>query len=312
MRKKPMTNPSLDSMTDQQKATQHPPVYRYHLLRAALGAGQPGLKELDDEHLAGISRQADKSFDLESLVLSSPEAARVLIPPERIEEALSELRSRYPDRDAFIEDLAENGLDEQILGQALERELIFDAVMQTVSSNRPIATEIDERLFFELHKERFVRPERRTARHILITVNEQFEENCRDAARSRIERLLDKLDGRPNRFPSLARKHSECPSAMEDGRLGTLPRGRLYPELDAVLFSLPEGGISGPVESDMGFHLLWCEKINRGAALPFSKVRTQIRQLLEERAGRNCQKAWISALRRSGSSGPNGTAGRPS
>jgi peptidyl-prolyl cis-trans isomerase C len=302
-----MTNLSLHSMSDQRSATDRPPVYRYHLLRAALGAGHSGLAELDGQRLADVSRQADKSFELESLVLGAPEAARVAIPPGRIEDALCELQSRYPDRDAFTADLEGNGLDEATLGQALERELIFDAVMQAVSSTCPTVTEIDERLFFALHKDRFARPERRTARHILITVNEQFEENGRDAARSRIERLAERLEGRPKRFPSLARKHSECPTAMEEGRLGTLPRGRLYPELDAVLFSLPDGGISGPVESDMGFHLLWCEKIHRGAATPFSKVRPRIRQLLEDRAARNCQKAWLSALRSSRSSRSDGT-----
>lgn len=307
-----MTNLVLYATPDQIRVAECLPVYRYHLLRAALGVGKPGLSELNGQHLADIARHADKSFDLESLVLGSPEAARVTIPPGRIEDALSEVQGRYPDRDAFLADLAGNGLDEEILGQALERELIFDAVMQTVSSNRPAVSEIDVRLFFELHNERFARPERRTARHILITVNDQFEENRRDAAKSRIERLGEKLDGRPNRFPSLARKHSECPSAMEEGRLGTLPRGRLYPELDAMLFSLPERGISGPVESDMGFHLLWCEKMHRGVAAPFSKVRPRIRQLLEDRAARNCQKTWISALRRTRSSKYNGTEGKPS
>lgn len=299
-------------MPDQKKASECPPVYRYHLLRAALGAGLPGLAELDGRRLADISRQADRSFALESLVLGSPEAARVGIPPGRIADALSELRGRYPDRDAFLADLAGNGLDEEVLGQALGRELIFDAVLQTVSSHRPTVTEIDERLFFELHKERFTQPERRKVRHILITVNDAYEENRRDVARGRIERLADKLDGRANRFASLARKHSECPTAMEDGRLGTLPRGRLYAELDAVLFSLAEGAISGPVESDMGFHLLWCEKIHRRVTLPFSKARPRIRQLLEARAARNCQKAWISALRRSRSSKFDGAQGRSS
>ena len=307
-----MTSHSLDSMPGKITATARPSVYRYHLLRAALDAGESGLAELDGQRLAEISRQADKSFDLESLVLGSPEAASVAIPPGRIEDALSELRGRYPDREAFISDLAGNGLDDEILGQALERELIFDAVMQAVSSHRPTVTEIDECLFFELHKERLARPERRTARHILITVNDQFAENRRDAAQSRIEGLAEKLNGRPNCFPSFARKHSECPSAIEEGRLGTLPRGRLYPELDAVLFSLPEGNISGTVESDMGFHLLWCEKIHRGVAPPFAEVRPRIRQLLEERAARNCQKAWISALQRSVSCDSNGTGEGPS
>jgi peptidyl-prolyl cis-trans isomerase C len=307
-----MTYLSLESMPDQTGALGRPPVYRYHLLRAALGAGFPGLAELDARGLAQIAGQADESFGLESLVLGSAEASKVAIPSRRIEEALSELRGRYPDPGAFLDDLAANGLDEGLLAQALERELIFDAVMQAVASSRPAVTEIDERLFFELHRERFTRPERRTVRHILITVNEDFEENRSDAARGRIERLADRLDGRPNRFPSLATKHSECPSAMEEGRLGTLPRGQLYPELDAVLFSLPEQGISRPVESDLGFHLLWCEKIHRGLALPFSRARPRIRSLLEERAARNRQKAWIAKLQRSRSRDPGGTDGHVS
>ena len=66
-------------------------------------------------------------------------------------------------------------------------------------------------------------------RQILITVNDAFVENQREAALARICDLAEKLVGRPNRFPSLARKYSECPSAMDDGRLGNLGRGQLYP-----------------------------------------------------------------------------------
>ena len=167
-----------------------------------------------------------------------------------------------------------------------------------LAARRPSVSELDERLFFEMHKDRFTQPERRTARHILITVNDDFEENRCAAALARIERLARKLAGHPNRFPSLARKYSECPSALQGGRLGTLPRGQLYASLDAALFKLPEGAVSGPVGSDVGFHLLWCEKVHRGHTWPFSKARPHIRRLLEERAGRNCQKAWIAELRR--------------
>lgn len=291
-----MTNLFLDATPDSGALSERPQAYRYHLLRAALGAGLPGLAELNSRCRSDISYQAGKSFDLESLVLGSPEAAKVAIPPSRLEAALSELCGRYPDRDAFLADLAGNGLDEETLAQALQRELIFDAVMQGVAARRPSVTEIDERLFFELHRDRFTQPERRTARHILVTVNDDYMENRREVARDRIERLADKLAGRANRFASLARKHSECPTAMEDGRLGTLSRETLYSELDAVLFSLPEGAVSEPVESEMGFHLLWCEKIHRARALPFSKARARIKQLLEERSDRNCQKAWIAEL----------------
>lgn len=293
------------------EAGKRPPEYRYHLLRAALAAGLPGLPGLGGPELTQIARRADNSFELESLVLGSREAADIVIPNGRLAAAMSELRGRYPDQAAFLADLADNGLDEDTLRRALHRELIFDAAMQRAAARRPAVSDIDERLFFELHNDRFTVPERRTARHVLITVSDRFAENRRDVARARIEELVQKLAGRPNRFPSLARQHSECPSAMEDGRLGTVPRGRLYAELDAALFGLPEGAVSEPVESKLGFHLLWCEKIHHGRTLPFSKAKPRIQQLLKERAERNCQKAWIAELRRTRSGPSRLGGGRP-
>jgi len=283
------------------RARGRPPSFKYHLLRAALSAGLSGTAGLDANQLSNVTRRADKSFDLESLVLASDEAGELVIAGAHLDAAVAEVGSRYPDRESFLSDLAGNGLDEETLRLALQRELIFDAVMQRVAARRPAVTDVDERLFYELHKARFTQPERRTARHILITVNDDFSENGPVAARARIEQLADKLRGHANRFPSLARKHSECPTAMEDGRLGTVPRGRLYPELDAALFSIPAGAISGPVETELGFHLVWCEKVREARSQPFSKVRPRIRQALEDRAGRNCQKAWINALRRAAS-----------
>ena len=86
---------------------------------------------------------------------------------------------------------------------------------------------------------------------------------------------------------------------MEDGRLGTVARGQLYPELDAALFALAEGEVSGVVGSELGFHLLWCEKIHPALSLPFNRVRDQVREVCEGRQRRNCQKAWIAQLRQS-------------
>jgi peptidyl-prolyl cis-trans isomerase C len=298
-----MPNFSLPEAPERERAQQRPPEYRYHLLRAALGAGLPGLPALDERQLTRVSRQAAKSFDLESLVLGSQEAATVVVSDQRLDQAVQELRGRYPDETAFIADLAGNGLDEETLRGALHRELIFDAALQRVASRRPAVSEIHERLFYALHKDRFTQPERRTARHILIRINDEFAESWRHAARGRIDVLAEELARQPHRFPSLARQHSECPSAMDGGRLGTVPRGRLYAELDAVLFSLSEGAVSVPVESEMGFHLLRCEKIHSGRTLPFSEVQPQIHKILEESAKRNCQKSWIDELRRVSSAG---------
>jgi peptidyl-prolyl cis-trans isomerase C len=274
-----------------------PPELRYHLLRASLERFKRTPSALSPVELAQAQRRAVQSFDLETLVLGTPEAQGMWIPPERLEEALNEVAGRYPDADAFTADLSDNGLDEALLRRALHRELMFDAVMQRVGARRPEISEVDERLFYQLHRDRFAQPERRTARHILITVNDDFAENGPAAALARIEHLAGRLAGRPNRFESLARRHSECPTALEGGRLGTVTRGQLYPELDAALFDLGQGEVSGVVGSELGFHVLLCEKIHPGRAVPFTQARERIRALLDERRTRTCQRAWIAGLR---------------
>ncbi|HYN76258.1 MAG TPA: nitrogen fixation protein NifM [Lamprocystis sp. (in: g-proteobacteria)] len=275
--------------------------YRYHRLRAAGERFQLGWWALDGSQRAEVERQARRTFDLEDLVLGSVEARAVVIPTEQVDGAVAELRGRYPDADAFAADLERNGLDLETLRGALRRELGFDAVMQLVGSRHAGVDELQDRLFYEVHRERFITPERRTARHILITVNDDFEENRRAAARARIEQIAQRLSGpvggRVQRFESLARAHSECPTALEGGRLGEVVPGQLYPALDAALFALSAGETGGPVESEMGLHLLLCERIQPARCVPFAEVQPQIRRGIEERQRRNCQKAWINALR---------------
>ena len=168
--------------------------------------------------------------------------------------------------------------------------------MQRVGAKAPDINEIDLRLFYEMHSDRFEIPEARRARHILISINPEFQENTRSAALARAEALTAKLRARRNRFSDLARRFSECPTAMEGGKLGEVRRGTLYPELDDALFNLAEGDISEIVESELGFHILLCEKIKAGRRTPFSKAAPRIREILEARRRRNCQKAFLAQL----------------
>ncbi len=280
-------------------STNHRPrEYGYHLLPAAQERYQRNPEALDPDQLAQARRQADRTFDLEDLVLGAPEARGIVIPEPQLDAALAEIAGRYPDPADLADDLARNGLDQAGLRRALHRELTFDAVMARVGARATTLGDLDLRLFYELHRDRFTRPERRGVRQILITVNEDFQENSAAAALARIERLAERLAGRTHRFGALARRHSECPSALDDGRLGTLPRGQLYPELDAALFGLAEGELSTVVGTELGFHLLWCEKIHAGISLPFAKVRDQVESLVARRQRRHCQKAWIAEMRR--------------
>lgn len=282
-------------------AVMHPvdgdPVLRYHVLRAALDQFSRGPDELAPDDYAQVCRRADRSYELEALVLSSPEASGVSIPDEQVESALATVAARYPGSDAFLADLRRNGLDRDALRDALHRELLFDSVMQRVAASGAAIHEIDLRLFYEMHRERFETPELRVTRHILVTINPDYVENTAAAAMSRMREIERRLGGRASRFADLASRYSECPSAMEGGRLGDIRRGVLYPQLDAALFRMAEGELSPTIETEAGLHILYCEKIKPTKRVPFSRAAPRIRAVLEERRRRNCQKAWLSGLR---------------
>ncbi len=160
-------------------------------------------------------------------------------------------------------------------------------------------------LFYYMHKDKFSQPETRTARHILITINDEFAENARDAVLEKMAAIRKRVTAKPKRFAEQAMKHSECPTAMNGGLLGKLPKGQLYPELDAVLFNMNDGGISDVVESELGLHILYCEQIHPAGPVSFKEAEPRIREKLTKRRMRMCQKSWLSELKEKANQGEN-------
>jgi peptidyl-prolyl cis-trans isomerase C len=268
----------------------------YTLLRASLSLFKKPTDDLDEAQLQQAQRQARNEYDIENRVLRSSEAAGVIITGREIDLAFSEIRERFEDEEAFTRALAANGLTEITLRGALARQCKVNAVLDRVTARSPKVNDVEVGIFYHLHPDKFRLPEKRTARHILISINPDYPENTRDQARQRVEEIADTLRRKPNKFADLALKHSECPTALNGGVLGTVIKGQLYPELDAALFALKENGISEVVETEIGFHLIQCLKIIRAETLSLKKAAPKIRQMMQERYRRICQRAWLASL----------------
>lgn len=243
-----------------------------------------------------VQRVAAKQYGLEARVLAAPEARDVTVPAPSLAAALAEVRKRYADEADFHADLLHNGLDEAGFTDALERELMVEAILEKVGTRAARVSDIDVELYYQYHPDQFHRPETRRARHILVTINEELPDNTRAAAQARIEAIATRLAREPQRFEEQAMKHSECPTALQGGLLGEVPSDQLYPELDAALFRMQEGETSEILESPMGLHLLRCEAITPAAVLQLKDARGPIRTLLEQRRKRVCQQAWVKLL----------------
>jgi peptidyl-prolyl cis-trans isomerase C len=251
---------------------------------------------LQPAELAHVQSLAQHQHKLEARVLVATEARDAVMPEASLDATMAEIRSRYPGEEEFIEDLARNGLDEDSFAAAMERELKVEAILEKVGTRAVKVSDVDIELYYLYHPDQFRRPETRTARHILLTINEDYAENTRASSYERITVIAARLSKEPARFEEQALKHSECPTALQGGALGDLPRGKLYPELDEVLFSMAVKGISGIVESPLGFHILRCDAITEASVLSREQAHGHIRKLLEQRRKRVCQTAWIKQL----------------
>jgi nitrogen fixation protein NifM len=268
----------------------------YILLRAALGLFKKAPTELDQTQLQQAQRQARNELNIENRVLNSPDAIGVIISDEEVQQAYTEIRGRYDDETHFLIDMQKNSLDEARLKAALYRQCKVNAVLDRVGSRIAEINEVEIGLYYHLHPEKFSLPERRSVSHILISINPDYPENTRDIASQRAHELREKLVKKPHKFAELALKHSECPTALQGGELGIVSRGKLYAELDVVLFTLKAGDISPVIESEIGLHILLCQHIHKAETLSLAKATPKIRALMIERAKQNCIRAWLAGL----------------
>lgn len=268
----------------------------YLVFKTAHGIYEKAPGDLSERELRHVRQVARKQLDIESLVLTAPEAQGVVVPQGTLDDAFKEIRGRYESQQDFVNALAAQNLDEALLTVALQRELKVEAVLDRVSAKAAKVAELDVQIFYHMHHDQFRRTERRRASHILVTINPDMAENTPEAARRKIDAILKRLRKDPKRFEEQALKHSECPTAMNGGLIGDADRGKLFPALDAALFAAKAGEISEVLESELGFHILRCDAITPEGVAPYTEVAPRIRLVMEQNRRKLCQHGWLKEL----------------
>jgi peptidyl-prolyl cis-trans isomerase C len=119
------------------------------------------------------------------------------------------------------------------------------------------------------------------ARHILLKTE--------DEAKAVLAELKKGGD-----FEKLAKEKSTDPSAKTNGGdLGFFGKGQMVPEFADAAFKLEKGGLSEPVKSQFGWHVIRSEDKRTKPVPEYDKVKPQLEQFVV----RNAQAALITKLR---------------
>lgn len=131
------------------------------------------------------------------------------------------------------------------------------------------------------------------ARHILLRPSAQA---AADVAARRLNEFKRQIESGAKRFDELAREFSEDGSAPQGGDLGWQSVGSFVPEFEDAMNKLPAGGLSAPVISRFGVHLIQVLE-RREVALDIKQLREQARAALREQKFESAYNEWVRDLR---------------
>lgn len=131
------------------------------------------------------------------------------------------------------------------------------------------------------------------ARHVLLRPTPQ---GGAAAAQGRLAEFRRQIAAGERRFEDIAREFSEDGSAVQGGDLGWASPGSFVPEFEQAMNRLPIGGLSEPVTSRFGVHLIQVLE-RRSTTLDPRQLRQQAGNALRERKYEQAYLDWVRELR---------------
>ncbi|HXP34466.1 MAG TPA: peptidyl-prolyl cis-trans isomerase [Chthoniobacterales bacterium] len=229
------------------------------------------------DHSEGISAEGQSA--LTNLIANAALQSRA--EGERISRAdvkreLNLLRSQFRDDKTWGQALHESGLFTLSLWLTLRNDLgsrqwILDRIGRQID-----VTEDECRRFYESHPENFFVPERLRVSHLFLAAPAETALEIVEAKRTAIEALSVRLAGGED-FAALTAENSEDEATkLGGGDLGYFSASRMLPDFVAAALKLRPGGISKPIRTRLGFHILKLIDVQQARQKTFDKARDDI------------------------------------
>lgn len=260
------------------------------------------------EHHLNTRKQdpgSQTEYNLGHLLILAPEAAS----PEQLatlrakaDKALAELNAGTPfgQVSAAYSD-AQNALQGGAMGWRDEAKLpglFIDAVKDLkIGETSPVLRSANGFHILRLNDKRGVDATlvvtQHHARHILIKTNEVVTDQD---AYVRLLELRDRVINGGANFADLAKLHSADLSAAKGGDLGWLNPGDTVPEFERAMTALAPGGVSEPVRSPFGWHLIQLIE-KRDQDVSQERQRLEARRAIRERKSEEAFQDWVRQTR---------------
>lgn len=194
----------------------------------------------------------------------------------------------------FDEYLQRMQIDEKKLRETLRDRLAIQKLQQKKLEESSVeVTDQEIRDYYHQHLRQFQFPFLMRASHIFVSSPKTDSPEIREKARVRAEQLRKMIGDDPSKtFIALAREHSDDKNTVSrGGDLGFIySEGNLIESFRNAAFALKEGEVSGVVETDVGFHIIWATDHEESLEEAYKQVKEMIVQ--QKKAEKFAQ--WIA------------------
>jgi len=222
--------------------------------------------------------------------------AGIEVSPAEIDAAIVNIREdNRMSEEVLARLLLERGMTREEYRREVGDQIRLSKLVQREIRAKVTATDEEIDAWFNEHRQDWYQPEKIRIRHLLIPLPTDPSADEVEAARAKASALLDRVKGGTD-FSSLVRGETPGAAADADPVSGEISRGELFPALEAAAFPLPVGGVSEPVQSPAGFHLVQVAEKTPAYEPRLEEVRASIEQKIAERKTRERYDAWLKKL----------------
>jgi peptidyl-prolyl cis-trans isomerase C len=251
---------------------------------------------LDEQGLVQLKEDVLENLIDNEVLYQETQIKGYKVESTNVDERFSEVESQFSNDQEFETALENMYYTADSFRQAIERRIAIEKYIEREVVPDITVSEDESRQYYDSHQDQFVQPMQVRARHILIVVEDQTNEEKKREALQRIQEVQQKLkDGAD--FESLAREYSEGPSSSQGGDLGYFQRGQMVKPFEDAAFALQTGELSDVVETRYGYHLIMVTDVRTETVVPFEYANDSIQQYLTQNKTAEKLELLVAALK---------------
>jgi peptidyl-prolyl cis-trans isomerase SurA len=229
----------------------------------------------------------------DKLILSEAKRREVIVKDVEVDEMMSEIRNKFPNREVFLKAIQDQGLTEKKLWNRFHDQLMSQKLVSYEVKSKVFVSPGQINEYYKANPQEFTQGDRVKLEHILVRTGPRSEGEARTLAESLVSQIQG---GKP--FEEIAKSSSEGAEAKDGGQMGWIEKGQLLGEIDKQVFELGEGEITSPIQSSIGFHIFKVVEKQKFSIRPLSEVRDQIQDILFKKDLSVRLEKWVNGLKK--------------